>query len=81
MAALPPGFPKNTTSQGALMELMQWMIATQSIAITANPQLNRIVDSSRTDDIAKLFTFSGAIPIETAIGPTGEIESTAKILF
>ena len=81
MAGLPAGFPKSTTAQGAFMELCTYLIRSQAIAIQANPQINRIIDSSRTDEVQGLFTFGGAIPVEITTGASGETEVIPKITF
>lgn len=81
MADLPIGFPKSSSAQGALQELVQYLIAKQAIAIAANSNLSRIIDSARHDTITGLFTFSGALPVEPTIDASGNLDYSPKITF
>jgi hypothetical protein len=81
MADLPSGFPKSTSAQGALSELVQWLIAKQAIAIAGNSNLSRIIDSARHDTVTGVFTFSGAIPVVPQVDGAGNVEYVPVINF
>jgi len=81
MSALPANFPQSTTAEGALIELLEAITTSQAIAIAANSQISRVVDSYRPDLISGLLTFGGALPIDGVLNAQGKVEIVPVIKF
>lgn len=82
MVAIPSGFPKSTTLEGALIEAFQGLNAAQIAALLTNANLERYLDTFTPDSGTGFLRFGGQIPITSAINATtGKLEITALSKF